>query len=86
LHQRHCAERACFNPEHLYLGTHADNMRDMAVMGGSRGERNGRAKLTEDAVLAIRLARKSQSQLAKEFGVSQQIVSRIRLGQALGYL
>jgi len=84
-----CDTPGCVRPEHLTLGTIADNNRDMTRKGRlklpppglvPRGSRNRQAKLTALQVLKLRsriAAGESQSKLAREFGVSQAAVSKI---------
>lgn len=33
LHKRACPHRHCFNPEHLYIGTQKENVRDQVAIG-----------------------------------------------------
>src|SRR5262245_26673336 len=50
-----CDLKCCVNPEHLFLGSHADNMADRNRKGRqSAGTRQPRAKLTPTLVEAIR--------------------------------
>lgn len=50
-----CDTPNCVNPNHLFLGTQADNMKDMVEKGRSlTGEKNPLAKLTEESILEMR--------------------------------
>ena len=50
-----CDNRVCVRPDHLFLGTHQDNMADMDAKGRRpRGESAPWSKLTEDQVRTIR--------------------------------
>lgn len=67
--------------ENLEWCTSGENQKHAIVNGlkkGLKGERNGASKLTEKDILAIRNNKdKNQRQLAKEFGISFQHVSKI---------
>jgi hypothetical protein len=75
-----CDNRACVNPAHLFLGTHADNMADMVAKGRSKRS----SVLTEDQVRAIRSSSRTTRDLAREFGVSQTLAWAIKRGKRLG--
>lgn len=82
-----CDAPTCVNPNHLFLGTAADNMRDRDTKGrharaAARGEAHGHAKLTTEQVLEIR-ARPEQTnaELANDFCVSRTAISQIRTGK-----
>lgn len=75
-----CNNRKCVNPEHLYLGTHKDNMIDKSNAGSCRGSKNHKAKLNEEQVGKIKVLLKSLTvkEVAKLFSVSLNIIYRIR--------
>lgn len=81
-----CDNPACVNPDHLFLGTLADNMRDCVKKGrnfipDNRGERASWAKLTYDAVSHIRTKSLPGTQFAKMYGVSKSAIYEIWRGK-----
>ncbi|HNZ67149.1 MAG TPA: HNH endonuclease signature motif containing protein [Planctomycetota bacterium] len=79
-----CDNPLCCNPNHLFLGTHKDNIADRDKKGRQairNGIKNGRHILTEKEVLEIRQKyipyKYSQQKLADEYGVCNQLVSCI---------
>ncbi len=76
-----CDNRACINPNHLWLGTRGDNNRDRAVKGRNadrHGSKHPLAKLNEKDVLKIRVDKRPQKDIAFEYGITQGAVSRIQ--------
>ena len=87
-----CDNPLCVNPEHLFLGTHTDNMRDMWAKGRARprkfetGSNHPRpmAKLTEETAIyamARLLAGERQKSVAAAFGVDQSCISNLWSGR-----
>lgn len=86
----HCDNPPCVNPNHLFIGTDADNSRDAWSKGRNiiqtdpsrvrrRGEAHKLAKLTDKAVLQIRAlhGKIPSKELAARFGVSPQLISMV---------
>jgi hypothetical protein len=71
-----CDNRLCVNPEHLFIGSIADNNKDMRDKG--RSYRPGARKLSIADVQAIRKARDMKvEELAKQYHVSQRTIRSI---------
>ena len=74
----HCDNRLCVRPDHLFLGTRADNCADKI----SKGRENYKPKkLNRVSVVVIRerlLAGESQRSVATDYGISQSMVWRIK--------
>lgn len=87
LHVLHrCDVRACCNPEHLFLGTNADNIADSAAKQRRKrpGEMQNQHILTAADVLALRSAYRNgagtYAELAEERGVSKSCVGHAITG------
>lgn len=80
----HCDTPICVNPDHLFLGTNTDNMRDMVRKGrmkSTKGEANGRARLTEEAARAAIADPRTAKEVAKDLGVSTSTILMLRCGR-----
>lgn len=88
-----CDNPPCVNPDHIFIGTHTDNMQDAWRKGRSgpklhpermkRGEQNGAAKLKESDVMFIKVAARkgNYSSLGREFGVNHSTIMKIATGR-----
>lgn len=78
-----CDVPMCVNPDHLFIGTHTDNVRDMHKKKrwkarDMRGENSPTAKLTNEDVTAIRQSTESNSVLAARYGVVRDHIQRVK--------
>ena len=71
-----CDVRSCVNPAHLFIGTHADNMRDCASKG-----RRPPSHLRASDIDFIRNGPLGRRQLARKFSLSPSYIGRIRSGK-----
>lgn len=80
-----CDTPLCVNPDHLFLGSQAENVRDRDLKGrASQGAKHSAsiaglvAKLTPEQVVAIRADTRRNVDIAADFGVTKENISSIK--------
>lgn len=76
-----CDTKLCVNPEHLKLGTHAQNMREAFARGLNKPIPK---KLSAKAVAEIRASASRGRDLALRYGVTDGMIAMIRSGKRWG--
>lgn len=76
-----CDTKTCVNPDHLYQGTHIQNMQDMKNRGrgySAFGNEFAKRKINEEKALKIFNSTASNKETAELYGVSKTTVHRIK--------
>ncbi len=88
-----CDVPCCCNPQHLWLGTHQDNVDDKMRKGrhvagrtSKRGSANGNSKLTEAEVRHIKRREMPGTEYAVLYSVSTAVVSQILTGKTWNHV
>lgn len=85
-----CDNRRCVNPDHLRLGTQAENIADRESKHRwipPRGEGHASSKLTEKQVMEIiNSPSRKKSELAREMGVGETTIATIMKGTSWRHL
>lgn len=85
-----CDNPSCVNPDHLELGTHADNSSDRSKRNRTAlGAKNGKSVLKPEQVYSIRsLASVGMSErvIAREIGVHRGTVNAVLSGRTWAHL
>jgi HNH endonuclease len=82
-----CDNPGCVNPDHLFMGSQSDNMRDCSNKGRVNksikllGEKHARSKLSEDDVRLIRSTKGRTTELSKQLGITTANIKYIRRGE-----
>ena len=74
-----CDHTECVNPDHLFLGTHADNEADKDRKGRRPiGEKIVKTKLTDAQVREIFHDKRLHREIAADYGINKSHVSNIK--------
>lgn len=73
----HCDNAKCFNPHHLYVGTHQNNVDDKFA----RSRANPPRKVSEKDTALIRVSTASTRELSEMYGVTPRRIRQIRRGE-----
>lgn len=71
-----CKNRHCVNPDHLYIGTQSDNMKDRLREGNHPLQKFDKATLQ-----AVLEAEGTQKSIGERFGVSAAVVGQVKRGE-----
>lgn len=71
-----CDVPSCINPQHLFLGTHQDNMEDRYQKGRYKG------KLSKEQVAQIKADPRYHLDIARQYGVSRPHITGIKSGNS----
>jgi len=85
----HCDNPSCVNPDHLFVGTIADNMADKKKKGREapqKGEQNHNSRLSSEQVAAILSSDQSQRKLASIYGVGKTAIANIKARRRWAHL
>jgi hypothetical protein len=84
-----CDVPACVNVDHLWLGTHDDNMEDKARKGRAyrmQGIDHPLAKLTPERVRAIRADSRPHAAIAAQYGVDRSLIYLVKRRKAWAHV
>ena len=80
-----CDTPRCFNPDHLFLGTHKDNMQDRVLKNRTpRGEKHPMSLVTAEMsrqIISLAAAGVRTIEIAKRFGISENTARKVKSGR-----